>query len=102
MSYKLTYMLQLVRENLVTMFSLRWQQRGKFKEQQFVQKVQEMLAEEVKKCIHIAQGLPWTTDEPEVCLTNFYWKRAGVNNLPFVHVTIRKLPPTNGLFFSWQ
>ncbi|PWZ06970.1 hypothetical protein Zm00014a_016364 [Zea mays] len=45
----------------------RRNQRGKFKEQQFVQKVQEMLAEEEKKRIHIAQGLPWTTDEPE-CL----------------------------------
>jgi hypothetical protein len=31
-----------------------------------------MLAEEEKKRIHIAQGLPWTTDEPEVCLTNSY------------------------------
>ncbi|XP_020399195.1 uncharacterized protein [Zea mays] len=48
-------------------FKLRTEQRGKFKEQQFVQKVQEMLAEEEKKRIHIAQGLPWTTDEPE-CL----------------------------------
>ncbi|XP_066388498.1 microtubule-destabilizing protein 60-like isoform X2 [Miscanthus floridulus] len=48
-------------------FKLRTEQRGKFKEQQFVQKVQEMLVEEEKKRIHIAQGLPWTTDEPE-CL----------------------------------
>jgi len=35
-----------------------------------VQKVQEMLLEEENKRIHIAQGLPWTTDEPEVCFTN--------------------------------
>ncbi|NP_001146314.1 uncharacterized protein LOC100279890 [Zea mays] len=48
-------------------FKLRTEQRGKFKEQQFVQKVQEMLVEEENKRIHIAQGLPWTTDEPE-CL----------------------------------
>lgn len=48
-------------------FKLRTEQRGRFKEQQFVQKVQEMLVEEEKKRIHIAQGLPWTTDEPE-CL----------------------------------
>ncbi|KAG2542559.1 MAP7 domain-containing protein 1-like isoform X2 [Panicum virgatum] len=48
-------------------FKLRTEQRGRFKEQQFVQKVQEMLLEEEKKRIHIAQGLPWTTDEPE-CL----------------------------------
>jgi hypothetical protein len=37
------------------------------KKQQFIQKVQEMLVEYEKKRIHIAQGLPWTTDEPEVC-----------------------------------
>ncbi|PUZ42216.1 hypothetical protein GQ55_9G566500 [Panicum hallii var. hallii] len=48
-------------------FKLRTEQRGRFKEQQFVQKMQEMLLEEEKKRIHIAQGLPWTTDEPE-CL----------------------------------
>ena len=29
-----------------------------------------MLLEEENKRIHIAQGLPWTTDEPEVCFTN--------------------------------
>jgi hypothetical protein len=32
--------------------------------------VQEMLLEQEKKRIHVAQGLPWTTDEPEVCFTN--------------------------------
>ncbi|OEL33745.1 hypothetical protein BAE44_0005232 [Dichanthelium oligosanthes] len=48
-------------------FKLRTEQRGRFKEQQFVQKVHEMLLEEEKKRIHTAQGLPWTTDEPE-CL----------------------------------
>ncbi|XP_062210333.1 microtubule-destabilizing protein 60-like isoform X2 [Phragmites australis] len=48
-------------------FKLRTEQRGRAKEQQFVHKVQEMLMEEEKKRIHIAQGLPWTTDEPE-CL----------------------------------
>ncbi|CAN6296024.1 unnamed protein product [Urochloa humidicola] len=48
-------------------FKLRTEQRGRFKEQQFAQKVQEMFLEEEKKRIHIAQGLPWTTDEPE-CL----------------------------------
>ncbi|XP_062192456.1 microtubule-destabilizing protein 60-like isoform X1 [Phragmites australis] len=40
------------------------QQRGRAKEQQFIQKVQEMLMEEENKRIHIAQGLPWTTGEP--------------------------------------
>ncbi|XP_044983765.1 translation initiation factor IF-2-like [Hordeum vulgare subsp. vulgare] len=48
-------------------FKLRTEQRGRAKEQQFIQKVQEMLIEDEKKRIHIAQGLPWTTDEPE-CL----------------------------------
>ncbi|KAL6867354.1 hypothetical protein ACP4OV_015378 [Aristida adscensionis] len=48
-------------------FKLRTEQRGRIKEQQFVQKVQEMLIEEEKQRIHIAQGLPWTTDEPQ-CL----------------------------------
>ncbi|XP_062213525.1 microtubule-destabilizing protein 60-like isoform X2 [Phragmites australis] len=49
-------------------FKLRTEQRGRAKKQQFVQKVQEMLMEEEKKRIHIAQGLPWTTDEPECLL----------------------------------
>ncbi|KAK3148001.1 hypothetical protein QOZ80_3BG0289390 [Eleusine coracana subsp. coracana] len=49
-------------------FKLRTEQRGRTKEQQFVQKVQEMLMEEEKKRVHIAQGLPWTTDEPECLL----------------------------------
>ncbi|TVU47951.1 hypothetical protein EJB05_07569 [Eragrostis curvula] len=49
-------------------FKLRTEQRGRTKEQQFVQKVQEMLKEEEKKRTHIAQGLPWTTDEPECLL----------------------------------
>ncbi|KAK1652115.1 hypothetical protein QYE76_069920 [Lolium multiflorum] len=48
-------------------FKLRTEQRGKAKAQQFMQKVQEMLIEDEKKRVHIAQGLPWTTDEPE-CL----------------------------------
>lgn len=48
-------------------FKLRTEQRGRAKEQHFIQKVQEMLIEDEKKRIHIAQGLPWTTDEPE-CL----------------------------------
>ncbi|XP_015690839.2 MAP7 domain-containing protein 1-like [Oryza brachyantha] len=48
-------------------FKLRTEQRGRAKEQQFVQKVKEMLMEEEQRRIHIAQGLPWTTDEPE-CL----------------------------------
>ncbi|MCL7024705.1 hypothetical protein MKW94_006653 [Papaver nudicaule] len=46
-------------------FKLRTEQRGKYKEEVFVKKVQEMFTEEEKQRIPIAQGLPWTTDEPE-------------------------------------
>ena len=42
------------------------QQRGKLKEEEFMKKVQETMSEEQKLRIPIAQGLPWTTDEPEV------------------------------------
>ncbi|CAL5191144.1 unnamed protein product [Lathyrus oleraceus] len=48
-------------------FKLRTDQRGKIKEEEFVQKVQQMKTEEEKQRIPVAQGLPWTTDEPE-CL----------------------------------
>ncbi|PPS12763.1 hypothetical protein GOBAR_AA07867 [Gossypium barbadense] len=47
-------------------FKLRTEQRGKMKEEEFVKKIQEMMVEEEKQRIPIAQGLPWTTDEPEV------------------------------------
>lgn len=36
------------------------------KEEQLMKKVKEILTEEEKMRIPIAQGLPWTTDEPEV------------------------------------
>ncbi|KAG4922709.1 hypothetical protein JHK86_051522 [Glycine max] len=48
-------------------FKLRTEQRGKLKEEEFVKKIQEMAAVEEKQRIPVAQGLPWTTDEPE-CL----------------------------------
>lgn len=48
-------------------FKLRTDQRGRCKEEEFIKKVQEMMIEEEKRRIPIAQGLPWTTDEPE-CL----------------------------------
>ncbi|KAJ3702803.1 hypothetical protein LUZ61_006508 [Rhynchospora tenuis] len=48
-------------------FKLRTEQRGRMKEEQFLKKVEEMLLEEEKMRIPVAQGLPWTTDEPE-CL----------------------------------
>ncbi|KAM7280414.1 hypothetical protein ACFE04_007548 [Oxalis oulophora] len=46
-------------------FNLRTEKRGKAKEEEFVKKVEEMMIEEEKLRIPIAQGLPWTTDEPE-------------------------------------
>lgn len=42
------------------------QQRGKEKEEEFLKRVQETMIEEERQRIPIAQGLPWTTDEPEV------------------------------------
>lgn len=38
------------------------------KEEEFAKKLQEMSMEEEKMRIPIAQGLPWTTDEPEVSI----------------------------------
>ena len=52
----------------LAIYVLLSQQRGRFKEEQFLKKVKEMLVEEEKKRIPIAQGLPWTTDEAEVPL----------------------------------
>ncbi|XP_060194815.1 microtubule-destabilizing protein 60-like isoform X1 [Lycium barbarum] len=46
-------------------FKLRTEERGKGKEEEFFKKVQQMAEEEEKQRIPIAQGLPWTTDEPE-------------------------------------
>ncbi|KAE8706750.1 hypothetical protein F3Y22_tig00110388pilonHSYRG00191 [Hibiscus syriacus] len=49
-------------------FKLRTEQRGRAKEKEFMKKIQEMMIEREKKRIPIAQGLPWTTDEPEVLI----------------------------------
>ncbi|XP_022750716.1 protein WVD2-like 4 [Durio zibethinus] len=49
-------------------FKLRTEQRGKVKEEEFMKKIQEMMVDEEKQRIPIAQGLPWTTDEPEVLI----------------------------------
>ncbi|CAI0386446.1 unnamed protein product [Linum tenue] len=46
-------------------FKLRTEQRGKMKEEEFMKKIHEMMTEEERQRIPIAQGLPWTTDEPE-------------------------------------
>ncbi|KAL5582193.1 hypothetical protein UlMin_014635 [Ulmus minor] len=49
-------------------FKLRTEQRGRTKEEEFLKKLQEMMEEEERQRIPIAQGLPWTTDEPECLL----------------------------------
>lgn len=41
------------------------QQRGQMKEQ-LMKKIQQEMIEKEKHRIPIAQGLPWTTDEPQV------------------------------------
>ncbi|KFK37667.1 hypothetical protein AALP_AA3G013100 [Arabis alpina] len=46
-------------------FKLRTEQRGRMKEEEFTKKLQEMMLEEEKMRIPVAQGLPWTNDEPE-------------------------------------
>lgn len=56
--------------------TVRWsfvslQQRGKIKEEVFAKKIHEITMEEEKMRIPIAQGLPWTTDEPEVSMLCF-------------------------------
>ncbi|KAK9061770.1 hypothetical protein SSX86_018953 [Deinandra increscens subsp. villosa] len=46
-------------------FKLKTEQRGRSKQEEFLKKVQEMMTEQEKQRIRVAQGLPWTTDEPE-------------------------------------
>ncbi|KAI7741421.1 hypothetical protein M8C21_000881 [Ambrosia artemisiifolia] len=46
-------------------FKLKTEQRGKSKQEDFLKKMQEMMIEQEKQRIRVAQGLPWTTDEPE-------------------------------------
>ncbi|WOH09766.1 hypothetical protein DCAR_0729225 [Daucus carota subsp. sativus] len=46
-------------------FLLRTEERGRCKEEELMKKVQEQKIEEEKQRIPVAQGLPWTTDEPE-------------------------------------
>ncbi|CAI9109799.1 OLC1v1009703C1 [Oldenlandia corymbosa var. corymbosa] len=48
-------------------FRLRTEQRGSCKQEEFFKKLKQKMEEEEKMRIPIAQGLPWTTDEPE-CL----------------------------------
>ncbi|KAL9323502.1 hypothetical protein ACSQ67_008359 [Phaseolus vulgaris] len=71
-------------------FRLRTEQRGKLKEEEFMKKVQEMTAEEEKMRVPIAQGLPWTTDEPQ-CLVKPAVKESTKPIDPKLHTDIRAI-----------
>lgn len=43
------------------------QERGAMKEYEFSKRLQQMWEEEERLRIPLAQGLPWTTEEPAVC-----------------------------------
>ncbi|KAM5581248.1 hypothetical protein ABKV19_010462 [Rosa sericea] len=58
---------QQLRATSLKPFKLRTEERGRMKGEEFMKKVQEMMIQEERQRIPIAQGLPWTTDEPE-CL----------------------------------
>ncbi|CAN6470050.1 unnamed protein product [Victoria cruziana] len=49
-------------------FKLRTEQRGKQKQDEFFKRIEDMLVVEARQRIPIAQGLPWTTDEPQCLL----------------------------------
>ncbi|XVF66226.1 hypothetical protein PTKIN_Ptkin10aG0018600 [Pterospermum kingtungense] len=49
-------------------FKLRTEQRGKMKGEELMKKIKEMMMEQEKQRIPIAQGLPWTTDKPQVLI----------------------------------
>ncbi|XP_039009791.1 protein TPX2-like isoform X2 [Hibiscus syriacus] len=59
---------KLVKPTSQKPFKLRTEQRGKLKEEEFMKKIHEMMVEEEKQRIPIAQGLPCTTEEPEVLI----------------------------------
>ncbi|XP_047312841.1 reticulocyte-binding protein homolog 2a-like [Impatiens glandulifera] len=47
-------------------FNLRTEERGRNKEEELMKKVKQVKEEEEKLRIPIAQGLPWTTEQPEL------------------------------------
>ncbi|MCO5560357.1 hypothetical protein L7F22_013971 [Adiantum nelumboides] len=49
-------------------FKLLTQERGTMKEQEFFARLRKLIEEEEKLRVPLAQGLPWTTDEPEILL----------------------------------
>ena len=58
------YMTIMATEETVLLFL--YQQRGKAKEENFVQRLRKMQLEEERLRNPLAQDLPYTTDEPEV------------------------------------
>lgn len=46
--------------------ALRVQERGAMKEHEFSKRLEQLWAAEQRLRIPVAQGLPWTTDEPKV------------------------------------
>ncbi|KAG1346999.1 protein TPX2 [Cocos nucifera] len=54
-----------VKNSQLQPFRLQTEQRGQIKEQALAKRVQELVAEEAKLRIPVAQGLPLTTDKPQ-------------------------------------
>ncbi|KAH9309527.1 hypothetical protein KI387_037438, partial [Taxus chinensis] len=74
---------------LITSYAI-FKQRGQIKEQQFMKKIQEMINEEEKQRIPHAQGLPWTTDEPQVLPKRHVKEQTKPLNLK-LHTTTRAM-----------
>lgn len=53
-------------KNRIYIYMNNLQQRGRMKEEELISKIQKLMEEQERLRIPIAQGLPWTTDEPEV------------------------------------
>jgi hypothetical protein len=59
---------QLKRYTSLQPFRLRTEERGALKEYEFAKRVEQLFREEQRLRVPVAQGLPWTTDEPDVWL----------------------------------
>ncbi|CAK9237655.1 unnamed protein product [Sphagnum jensenii] len=57
---------QLKRYTSLQPFRLRTEERGALKEYEFAKRVEQLFREEQRLRVPVAQGLPWTTDEPDV------------------------------------
>ncbi|XP_050382618.1 microtubule-destabilizing protein 60-like [Argentina anserina] len=79
---------QQLRATSLKPFKLRTEERGRMKGEEFMKKVQEMMVQEERQRIPIAQGLPWTTDEPE-CLVKPPVKESTIPSDPKLHTDVR-------------